>query len=734
MVGKCISVNSLLVMMDNLPFIGFGLAFVAFFILVGLLLTAWRGSRVGGMLVLASLLSVLWAGVSAYQILTGFHSSISLVVAELLRDIAWLAFLLLVLSKARSQNAVRSLVHSAGSAVGIIFVGVILIIGYATYAGYQLPSIIGFDLRVMFFLALALIGLVLIEQLYRNSPLAARWSIKYLCIGLGGMFAYDFYLYADALLLRSFDSNIWGARGYVNAMIVPLVAISAARNPQWSLDIYVSRNFVFHGASIFGAGIYLLAMAAGGYYIKHFGGDWGGLAQLTFLFGAIILLSALLFSGQLRAQLRVFLSKHFFNYRYDYREEWLRLIQTLSEARMGVGINKAVINAMARIVESPAGLLWLQQNGEQYQLVESRNLPKTVRVDVNDNESLVTFLKKKKWVIDLDEFNAEQESYAGLVLPKWISEFDTAWLIVPLFFSSGLEIRGAAEDSDSTIELLGFVVLARPNVDVQINWEVRDLLLTTGRQCASYLALQKANERLMDASQFEAFNRLSAYVVHDLKNIVAQLALVVSNAERHRHNPDFVDDAFSTITNATTKMERMLAQLRKGRLEVSDRQKQVDINKMLLTVIEEHKTKLPVPEYQASIRDVNVLSNEDRLAAVIGHLIQNAQEATDESGSVSISLATQEGWAVIEIKDTGVGMDEEFMRNALFRPFKTTKGNAGMGIGVYESREFIASLGGRLEVSSTPGVGTSFFIYLRVAQPATSSVETEHQAEANVAT
>lgn len=721
-------------MTATLPMIGFSIASVAFFALVGLLLTAWRGSREGGVLVLASLLSMQWAGLSAYQAWSGYIATIWLIVSELLRDVAWLSFLIFVLSKAQNQRSAHSLIRFSVITVAGITAGVLLILGYALTNGQDLPPVIGFDLRIILFLALALLGLVLVEQIYRNSPMTARWSIKYLCIGLGGMFAYDFYLYADALLLRGMDEDIWGARGFVNAIIVPLIAISSARNPQWSLDIYVSRSFVFHGASIFGSGMYLIAMAAGGYYIKHVGGDWGGLAQLTFLFGAIMLLAALLFSGQLRAQLRVFLSKHFFNYRYDYREEWLRLIQTLSEARAGSEINKAVINAMARIVESPGGLLWIQQDGNHYQLVESRNLPKSISSDADDNDSLLGFLKEKKWVIDLDELETEKELYPGLVLPQWLSEFDMAWLIVPLFFSSGLEIRNKLPDDDSAIELLGFVVLARPNVNVPINWEVRDLLLTTGRQCASYLALQKANEQLLDARQFDAFNRLSAYVVHDLKNIIAQLALIVSNAERHRDNPAFVDDAFSTVANATKKMERLLAQLRKGRLEVNDRQQQVDLNQVLQMVVDTHKGENPVPGYQDVGHAVNVVANDDRLTAIIGHLVQNAQEATDDAGTVSLSLTCRDGWAIIKISDTGYGMDEEFVRNSLFRPFKTTKGNAGMGIGVYESREFVVSMGGRMEVSSTLGEGTKFLIYLPVTETDVFPNKIKTQATMKMAT
>ena len=721
-------------MTANISIVGFGVAALAFLALVGLLLTAWRGSREGGVLVLASVLSMAWSGLSAYQASLGYPTSMLLVVSELLRGIAWLTFLLFVLSKAQAQSAVRSLIQVSGITIGIIFIGVMLILGLATVGGQNLPSIIGFDLRIMLSLALAMVGLVLTEQIYRNSPLAARWSIKYLCIGLGGMFAYDFYLYADALLLRGFNEEIWGARGYINAIIVPLIAISAARNPQWSLDIFVSRNFVFHGASVFGAGIYLVAMASGGYYIKHVGGDWGGLAQLTFLFGAIMLLVALLFSGQLRAQLRVFLSKHFFNYRYDYREEWLHLIQTLSDAHNGSDINKTVIHAMARIVESQKGMLWLQQNGEHYQLVESHNLPKLAQSNVDDNGSLISFLKEKKWVIDLDEYDAEKESYPGLVLPQWLAEFDAAWLIVPLFSSTRLDIKDQTQDDSSAVELLGFIMLTRSNANVQVNWEVRDLLLTTGRQCASYLALQKANEHLLDAQQFDAFNRLSAYVVHDLKNIIAQLGLVVSNAERHRDNPAFVDDAFSTVAHATSKMERLLAQLRKGRLEVSERAKEIDLDSLLVTVVREHEEMKPVPTYQPQNLPVTIVANEDRLAAVIGHLIQNAQEATADSGSVTISMIVTGNQAVVEIKDTGCGMDDDYIRDSLFRPFETTKGNAGMGIGVYESREFIASLGGRLDVTSTPNIGTIFYIHLHVQQPVMSSQEAESQLNINVAT
>lgn len=698
---------------------GYVVATLAFLVLAILLSTAWRGRQEGGVLLLASVLSALWAGFSAYQATLGYYSSVYLLAFEILRDASWLGFLLLVMAKAQQKSLARSLVWGGGS----LIVVVVLILVYAGLGGQAVPLGMGFGLQVFLFLVLSLLGLILVEQIFRNTPLELRWSIKYLCLGLGGLFAYDFYLYSDALLLKSFDEQIWGARGYINAIIMPLIAVSAARNPQWSLDVFVSRSFVFHSSAMMGGGVYLLAMAAGGYYIKSVGGDWSSLGQLVFFFGAGLVLLIVLFSGHMRARLRVFLNKHFFNYRYDYREEWLRLIQNLSEAQLDSNLKTTVINAMALIVESPGGMLWLRQESGDYQLEAGWNMPDELSFQQVENKPLLDFLADRKWVIDIDDVDAEPESYQGLSLPPWLSALDEAWLIVPLFLGAE-NASPASEKEISSSPVMGFVVLRRPRTKMQINWEVRDLLLTIGRQCAGYLALLKANEDLVDARQFDAFNRLSAYVVHDLKNIVAQLSLIVSNAEKHKSNPDFVDDAFSTINNATNKMNRMLAQLRKGRVDSGDNQR-ISMAIMLENVVGEHSEKDPTPTFsmQAIDSEIAVIANEDRLSAVIGHLIQNAQDATPDNGFVCLTLSQDSDFAVVEIQDNGCGMDKAFQRERLFRPFDTTKGNAGMGIGVYESREFIHGLGGRLEVRSAVGEGTTFTLRLKLEKNQTLSEE-----------
>jgi putative PEP-CTERM system histidine kinase len=256
---------------------------------------------------------------------------------------------------------------------------------------------------------------------------------------------------------------------------------------------------------------------------------------------------------------------------------------------------------------------------------------------------------------------------------------------------------------------LGFILLLKPRSPRTINWEDRDLLKTAAQQAGSYLTLIRTTRALMEANQFEAFNRLSAFVVHDLKNLIAQLELVVKNAERHKNNPEFMDDAVKTIGNAVSKMGRLLTQLRQGRFESTDT-KQFYVEESVAQAVNQLYAYLPKPQLTVNADFLKIIADKDRFTAVMVHMIKNAQEASQVDGKVDVTVDRDNGNAVITIEDNGIGMDELFLKEKLFRPFQTTKGNAGMGIGVYETREYVNSLNGSMKVESAQGVGTKFEI------------------------
>jgi putative PEP-CTERM system histidine kinase len=313
--------------------------------------------------------------------------------------------------------------------------------------------------------------------------------------------------------------------------------------------------------------------------------------------------------------------------------------------------------------------------------------------------SLIRFLEIQKWVINLDEYRNDPglyQSLGDLMMPSWLRTLPDAWLISPLILQEKLH---------------GFVVLARSSaVRRHFNWEDCDLLKTTGTQAASHLAQHAASQALAEARQFEAFNRLSTYVVHDLKNLISQLSLVVSNAARHRNNPLFMENVISTVENSVSKMNRLLVRMRDG--VQADSKRMVNLAKLLEEVVRDAQAAKPAPVLECNTSDMAVTADRDRLASVMGHVIRNAQDATSEDGRVTVRLQKMNGHAVVEVEDNGCGMDEAFIRARLFRPFQTTKGDSGMGIGVYEAREFVRSLGGDIQVESKPGQGTIFRIQL----------------------
>lgn len=558
------------------------------------------------------------------------------------------------------------------------------------------------EVTLVCWVLLSLTGLILVEQVYRNANQEQRWSAKHLCLGLGIIFAYDFFMYANALLFKHFDLDLWNARGVVNSLAVPLLLVSMSRMSVWKLNLQVSRTVVFHTATLTGAGAYLILMAVAGYFIRFYGGSWGGVLQITFFAGMLVLLMALLFSDKIRAYIRVLLSKHFFHYKYDYREEWQKFTLQLSTSDLEPP--ERICAAISSLVQSQGALLWGRENPGHYRLLSSWNMAE-IDLTGEDQQALITFLVTSEWVIDLEEYRLTPGIYDNLTLPETLLKAQNAWLIVPLLYNE---------------ELYGFAIIKRSDLQKHINWEDRDLLKIAGKQAATHLAQHLANQALIQARQFEAFNRLSAYIVHDLKNILAQQSLIVANAEKHKHKPAFVDDVILTVNNSVKRMTRLMEQMRNGMRGTSP--EKVNLVALLTEIMTKSQHRQPSPRLSSKTPHACwVFADPDQLGNVFGHLLQNAQEATPKDGTISIDILTSEQHIQVDITDTGCGMDDAFIKHRLFKPFDSTKGLTGMGIGVFESREVIRSLGGEISVQSQPGSGSTFSVTLPAFSSASGS-------------
>jgi putative PEP-CTERM system histidine kinase len=707
----------------SLSVVSYGLAATGFLLLTVLLLTSWQGRTQGGRLIVACVVTMAWAAYLALVSDRDASVSMSAMLLDFLRYGAWF-FVLTGLTRTAGIAAVLSrTVHVAWIGLVIALVALPLLAG----ASVPVPSPAAF--LAAGGLLLALLGLLLLEQIYRNAREDGRAALKFLVIGLGLAFAYDLFLFSQAQLLHGIESATWQARGLVVALTVPLIAIAARRNPQWSLNLFVSRHVVFYSASFMVVGVYLLLMAAGGYWVRLHGGAWGRVAQLVFLSGAAVVLITVISSGRLRRRLRVFLSQHFYSNKYDYRLEWLRFVQTLSTPLEGVDARESAIRAMAQVINSPGGVLYLcSEDGDTFSPVACWPLAETEaqrRPSVPSHDEMVAFLRERQWVIDLAELRASPDVYGNLSLPEAIRrtpERGTAGdrLIVPLTHIDSL---------------IGFVVLAGPPPPFEPNFEDRDLLKMMGRHVAVHLAQYEADRRLAENRQFETYHRLTAFVMHDLRNLAAQLALIVSNAEQHRRNPQFVDDAIDTIANSTERMQRLIEQLQRREMQGATRR--VSLPELARRACARCSARRPVPVCGDVTDDAWVEVDPERLTMIIEHVLRNAQDATPEDGTVAVSVSLDGSDAVaaatvpigatsrlrvptaaLTVADTGAGMSAEFIAERLFKPFDSTKGSKGMGIGAYQVREYVRSLGGRVDVASVLGQGTRVTLRIPLAGPA----------------
>ncbi len=670
---------------DNIAAIGYAAAALLFFVLTTLLLSRWRNRSQSQVLAIATLSSTIWSAVLAMQSSGILSVTLLATTLEWLRNIAWIIALTMVLRGLDESRRTER--------VAIRYVLLLPLMGIVLFALYRSRSIepLSDVLTVVGGLVLSALLLVIAEQIYRNAPADTRSGLKYFCLAVVGMFFYDTAMYAWSFTERSIPSDAWSARGYVNALLAVPLAYSVKRTFRLSLEALLPRQILFYSFALVSIGTFLGLLIAGDYLIRTYGGTWADVGRIVFLAGALAVGATLMLSASVRARARVFLLKTLFRYKYDYRREWLRFIGTLSESGPD-HVPTTAIRAVAQIVNSPGGIAWARlQDEESYLPVGSWRCPMPILSSITPNSGLIRFLKDRQWIIDLNEMREYPSRYGGLDLDPPFNEQDDWWLIVPMILGN---------------RMFGFIVLLKPRVVPSLNFEDHDLLKTVGRHVATHIDQAESDRRLAESSQFSTYNRLTAFLMHDLNNLIAQQSLVVKNAERFRENPDFVDDAINTIAHSVSRMRRLMEQLSSGSKVPTKRP--IDVQQVINNLLKRTKDRLPVPAKEHCDDDIIVQADAERLSAVLEHLIRNAQEATDEEGSITISADKIDGVATISISDSGCGMTQEFIRDRLFRPFDSTKGSQSMGIGVHQARDYARTLGGQLDVTSTPGAGTQF--------------------------
>ena len=682
----------------------YGACAAAYGLLAALILVQSRRSRTGWRLSACCAVTAVWAATWAAAGATlGAGTSdprVAPAAAELrglaggldlLRAACWYGFILHLYRRSVPGGGQAGRAFRTMGLVALLVTAVAFLPG--TGAAGQSVSLWSFGIAAR--LGIALCQLLLIENLYLNTPADARWHVALPCVSLGVLAGFDVVLCADAVLFRQVSVLWFDARAVATALVAPLLAVASARDRRWDIAIHVSRGAVFHTATLVLSGVFVLGLAATGEVLRQFGADWGGVAEISLVFAGVTLVGLLLTSGSARSRVRALVVDPFFTHRYDYRREWLRCITTLSDASAGTALHTRAIRAVVDVVDSPGGTLFLRDPGESaFQWAGSWNMP-AAPAPVPGDHPLIALFRGGECAVEAGKVGPAAEVGAGRF-----------WLAVPLAH------RG---------RVCGFILAAPPRAGFRLDREVFDLLRIVGREVATYVAEQRATQVMVQTRQLHDYAKRFAFVAHDIKNVSSQLSLLLANAEEHLSNPEFQQDMLGTVRASVQKIGHLLK-----RLEAPD----ADTAPAALAplprleaIVATYRRLRPVElslEHDGST--ATVAMSAEAFDTVVTHLLNNAVEASAAEASsrapVRLRVRHEARRVVVSITDGGPGMTAEFIRDQLFRPFRTSK-REGMGIGAFQARELLREAGGDLLVDSRPGAGTTVhLVFARADAPA----------------
>ena len=615
--------------------------------------------------------------------------------AESARNLLWVSLLYsLSVTGEDRQHGIKLVYAAVAGVIGLQLIGGIL----------QLLSPSGTIAQTGLVLRIttAAGALVLVHNVYGQAAPTSRSHIRFAMLGLALLWGYDLNLYTVAYLSSDSAAQLIEWRGLVVALAAPLFALATRNDGAWR--VRPSRAATFQSLSLLAICAYFALMAIVATALRGTGVDWSASLMVGVLAVMTVAAMVVIPSARARGWLKVKLAKHLFEHRYDYRAEWLRFTGTLGRTGPDAPpLTERVVRAFADIVEAPGGLLMISDGAGGLVLGDASQWPGDAPTPDTGADSSA-FWREVEESGRVLEFEGLRRGWASardrtIAAAEWLLDNPAVWVGIPLLHHQ---------------RLVGFVVLAAPDYRRQLDWEDFDLLRTAGNQAASSLAEALGQEALSQAQRFEEFNRRFAFILHDIKNLVRQLSLVARNAERHADNPEFRADMVATLRSSVSKMNDLLQRLTPHSQARVQRVEAQPLRPILTAAIASKRRD----------REINLLGDAGASAQVdataleqaVGHLIQNAIDAS--SGEPVVVRVDREGGEIaVIVTDKGIGMDGEFIRNRLFEPFNSTK-PGGFGIGAFEARSLITAMGGRLNVDSRPGRGTSFTILLPAAEAA----------------
>lgn len=613
-------------------------------------------------------------------------------VASAVRDAAWLALALALMRRHASDTGyLRVLAAAAAILVTAQLVLAMDDLMFGMVAGVRIDATL---IRI----AVTILGFVAVENVMRNASRGEVWALKHWAIGFTAVLVLQLMSRVPEFLTHRPEISLAVASPLVYLIALPFFVVSSTRLPQLKVRVHSSRTFVFHSATLIAVGIMLQGIALAAWYVRTYGGSNGTALAVLVGFGGVAAVAAVLVSEGIRSRLRHFINENFFSLKYDYRVEWEKAIRELA-GNQDQDTPARVLRILCDLMDTSGGAIWLFRESWRQYMPLAKLGGSSVISPVPEDDPRIEVLRSG----EASFVRFEDDEKSGAIFAPWRKFVENAWIVVPLRHRSAVA---------------GFAILNKPRAPQTLDWEDQNLLRLVAMQLAAYLVQEETAQSLADARQLEDFNKRFAFVVHDIKNTIGQLRLLVTNITKFGDVKEFRDDMVVTLGNSVERLEGML----KGLTAVGSQRPIRGAEHQVIEFVDflekftkekcvlGHNVALNVSLSNTS----PVQTDFDILHRVLEHVVSNALEASAEGTAVTIHVTAAKDMIHIVISDKGSGMTQQFITEELFRPLKTTK-RGGFGIGGYQVRELMRDLGGDVTVESTVGVGTNVTLSLPLA-------------------
>ena len=566
------------------------------------------------------------------------------------------------------------------------------------------PNAFGLGLagRLLFLLSLlsAILVMVNLERTFRVSVGTLRWRIKYVVIGLGLLFVVRAYTASQEFLFNPLDPLLQVVNSAALLLACLLIAVAIPRVGRFDVDVYPSGSVLHGSLTLLLAGVYLLVVGVFAKMGAFWGGDAAFAAKAFVVLVVLVTLVILLLSERVRLFARQLVSRHFRRPLHDYRQVW----QTFTERTTSCASQGELCRAVARLVseyfQALSVSLWLVVPERKSLLLgASSSLPDAQADDLKpspaDAAEVMRGLGQIKAPVDLD---AAAEPWAAALRRCAPHDFRNGGRRICMPLSAGGQ-------------LLGLMILGDRVGGGSFTAQDIDLVKSLGDQAAASLLNLQLTKRLMQSREMEAFQAMSAFFVHDLKNTASTLSLMLQNLPVHFDNPAFREDTLRGVAGTVAHLNGLIHRLSTMRQHLDTRPLECDFNALVSAAIEVLQLPAGV-QLRPNLGPLPRLKLDGhQLREVVTNLVINARESLNGTGEIRVETRQENSWAVLSVIDNGAGMTSEFIGQSLFRPFRSTKKN-GIGIGLFQCKTIVEAHHGRIDVESEPGKGTAFHIRL----------------------